>query len=841
MFRELFFQYYEAVYLMEMAVRRIPQTSSHEAKKRLLQDKIRHYRARASELMADESSTMPKSVFLEDEEENEIAKPAVEPMSSPRSVQSDMVDSRASQANAKLAQALDLDEEGKASDAIRVYMEAAEIYLEALKAAEQHLSTSLRMESVTSVLKRRLESTFDRVQELKQLQSSNKIITKSLNNRSVSPVPSGAPSSASLTKEEISVLMRSSTIASRLFLPWSEKDAIELSKIARSGGESLYKDPDGFLPLNPKQKPRFRRWARPSDICRLREKLRIARSQTPTLVRSITPYSIKQQYVTDCSFIASLCICAAYERRFKKRLVTSIIFPQSENGSPMLSPEGKYMVKLWLNGVARCVVVDDYLPIDEYGNLLCSQTSSPSAPYLELWVCIIEKAYMKLCGGYDFPGSNSGVDLFSITGWIPERIHFAQNDNNVRDYETPPQRAWDRIAGASCYGDCLITVSSQLELSSKEADDLGLVMGHAYAVLSVVETQRGVRLLLLKNPWAHKSWKGRYSCYDKASWRDPELRKELGYNPELAAQKDDGIFWIAWNDVLRYFRNFHLSWNPSLFRYRATTHGFWPKLQGPLDDTFNVGENPQYVVALSDTAIKKQATLWIQVSRHVSKQEQEGGEVQDYLTVHIHRTSSLKERVWYPGKSGKCVLTGAYTNNPQVLVRYDIMDPADKYLVLVLSQYQRSSDLAYTLSCYCTENFNFGRTQTDLLYRSDMMGVLSPAGGPIGSSLYSRNTMIALKVSESGADMEFCVSVTKTIALNILVFPTHNYGDGLSGSKGKPIVDSGNYRHGFLATRRQFLPHGSYVAVISSFDAGVSAPFKLDIHSSQKIQTKLLS
>ena len=71
----------------------------------------------------------------------------------------------------------------------------------------------------------------------------------------------------------------------------------------------------------------------------------------------------------------------------------------------MYNPEGKYMVKLWLNGVARQVVVDDRLPIDKNSNLLCSN-SSGSREQIELWVSIIEKAYMKLCGGYDFPGSN---------------------------------------------------------------------------------------------------------------------------------------------------------------------------------------------------------------------------------------------------------------------------------------------------------------------------------------------------------------------------------------------------------------------------------------------------
>lgn len=383
-------KYYEAVYLMEMAVRRIPQTASHEAKKSLLQEKIREYRIRASELMADESSTLPKSVFLKTDE---IEKPGVESAPSPRSVHSDIVDALATQADAKLGQALDLDECGKAAEAVEVYMEAAEIYLEALRAAEQNMSTSLRMESVSTVLKKRLESTFSRIQEIKQSKSSNKLVEKSSKSRSISPVPSSSPSSSSLTQEEISVLMRSSTIASKLFLPWSEKDASELSREARNGGNVLYKDPDGFLPLNSKQKRRFRKWARPSDICCLRERLGIVRTQTPALVKTITPYSINQQYVTDCSFIASLCICAAYERRFKKRLVTSIIYPQSKNGSPMLSPEGKYMVKLWLNGVARCVVVDDYLPIDQYGNLLCSQTSSPSASCLELWVCLIEKVH----------------------------------------------------------------------------------------------------------------------------------------------------------------------------------------------------------------------------------------------------------------------------------------------------------------------------------------------------------------------------------------------------------------------------------------------------------------
>ena len=124
-----------------------------------------------------------------------------------------------------------------------------------------------------------------------------------------------------------------------------------------------------------------------------------------------------------------------------------------------------------------------------------------------------------------------------------------------------------------------------------------------------------------------QGWTGKFSCYDKKSWSNPSLRAEVGYDPEIAGKHDDGIFWIRWEEVLLYFQNLQLSWNPALFSYRITTHSFWPKEQGPLDDTFNVGDNPQYIMCLSKEALAKKATIWILISRHVTAQEQEGCEV----------------------------------------------------------------------------------------------------------------------------------------------------------------------------------------------------------------------
>lgn len=498
---------------------RLPQTEEATMQKELLRERATHYEKRASELMmmmsndddatattigdnspgagatatvaARSSMSSPRSPIDKETFFNEDSSviPMIPPRQqqqqrrisstpscpfSPRSVD---VNSRASLANNKLAIALDYDEDKKHRDAVAAYMEAAELFLQAIKLAEEEASTTTitgtpklqrhqhDLEPVLEVMKRRLNQTLDRVEMLKEVLSGKKTLVpqEKIGDRHLAPNQKGSKLSPSattkpaggahnqqrrqlqqqhqvLTAEEISVLKRSSLIASGLFLPWSDDDAAKLLESALNP-KALFKDGPNFLPLNDKQKARFKKWARPNEIVTMRHQSGLTRSpQKVVLIQTITPYTIKQQFVTDCSFIASLCICASFERRFHKRLVTSMLHPQAaDDGMPMLNPEGKYMVKLWLNGVARCVVVDDYFPVDKHGNMLCSQTtSSTNSNYLELWVCIIEKAYMKLCGGYDFPGSNSGVDLFSLTGWIPERILFAENPDMVRDHETHP-------------------------------------------------------------------------------------------------------------------------------------------------------------------------------------------------------------------------------------------------------------------------------------------------------------------------------------------------------------------------------------------------------------------
>ena len=139
---------------------------------------------------------------------------------------------------------------------------------------------------------------------------------------------------------------------------------------------------------------------------------------------AVSSARITQDLVSDCSFVCSLCITSAFEEKFHKQLITKVIFPQNSYNLPIHNAYGKYIVKLFINGVPRKVVIDDRLPFDPvHQKLLCSCSKDPT----EFWVSLVEKAYMKLNVGYDFPGSNSGIDLYALTGWIPEQIWFSED------------------------------------------------------------------------------------------------------------------------------------------------------------------------------------------------------------------------------------------------------------------------------------------------------------------------------------------------------------------------------------------------------------------------------
>lgn len=212
-------------------------------------------------------------------------------------------------------------------------------------------------------------------------------------------------------------------------------------------------------------------------------------------------------------------------------------------------------------------------------------------------------------------------------------------------------------------------------------------------------------------------------------------------------------------------------------------------------------------------------------------------QVKDYLTVHLHRNSSARDRIWYP-RSKKNVLTGAYTNNPHVLVRYDVSDSSDEYLSIVMSQFEKNTHLGYTLSCFCTEPFSLGPPTKELPFARTMTSswTTSSGGGPVGKKGFYRNPMYAVEIPSGGALVELQCSAPKTLALNVMLCPVDAYGQRVTRLKSDPPCDSGNYRHGFVVAPRTKLDAGAYALVVSNYSPGETGAFRVQVVSSSKLR-----
>ena len=77
---------------------------------------------------------------------------------------------------------------------------------------------------------------------------------------------------------------------------------------------------------------------------------------------------------------------------------------------------------------------------------------------------------------------------------------------------------------------------------------------------------------MVKNPWGHMSYKGKFSAEDTKSWT-PELKRALGY--DLVTNKDRGIFWVDLDTFCTIFEDIYMNWNPDILAYKKSFYDLW--------------------------------------------------------------------------------------------------------------------------------------------------------------------------------------------------------------------------------------------------------------------------
>lgn len=227
-------------------------------------------------------------------------------------------------------------------------------------------------------------------------------------------------SGRTLSTRESILLLQSSKLNGSIYPPWTfEPDALDFVE------QPIFQD-DMTFTLPEALKHDFKGWQRSNSID---QHIEVHRPRVPGSEEFDQCADLVQDITTDCSVVASLTAMTRPPPELYT-LWAHVFHPWDyEKQEPTLSYSGKYVFRLYFNGCYRKVIIDDRLPMSKTDRkMYVIDRNSPG----NMWPALLEKAYLKVRGGYDFPGSDSGTDLWILTGWIPEQC-FLQRSVHCSD------------------------------------------------------------------------------------------------------------------------------------------------------------------------------------------------------------------------------------------------------------------------------------------------------------------------------------------------------------------------------------------------------------------------
>ncbi|KAG2153243.1 hypothetical protein DEU56DRAFT_955173 [Suillus clintonianus] len=565
---------------------------------------------------------------------------------------------------------------------------------------------------------------------------------------------------------------------------------IPLATTTLDSYSSPFTDPDGQPPLGSVFPSST--WKRPIDVI-------------PPSSLALLPSDIIQNIVNDCSVCASIAVCIQHNLRFKSNLLLSSLHT---------SNDGRYELKVLINGDYRRVIIDDRLPFDASNNLLGISTGHKN----QLWPSFVEKAYMKLMGGYDFLGSNSAIDLHVLIGWIPEHI-------DLRSASFERERTWSRIMTAFPRGDCMMTVGTNDKTALNNTAKL--LPSHDYAVTDIKETNDERWVTLLDSRICSQA------CECNESGSCPRVLE------------------MRWDDICATFEGLYISWKPCLFKNYITFHGSWQLENSedlPRASTHHLRLNYQTSTDPNAQAPSDTNEIWVLLTRHLRDTRR----TSEYIAINVQEDDMVI------GDPDHVALKSNYTNSTHVLSRIKIDPTQPSGSLSLLACYDGQFDeVGFTVTAFsCSSDvvLSWDTKVPPPRYTHKIDGALTnkTAGGNCTHPTYMVNPQYHLKVHNTSTSTSthirpsqnnktqviLTAQSARDISLNITA--VWSQGERISELTQKEVVaHSGPYTYGHARVAAH-LAAGDYTVVLSAFELDQTGKFTLKVESPSRFEIKAI-
>ena len=260
----------------------------------------------------------------------------------------------------------------------------------------------------------------------------------------------------------------------------------------------------------------------------------------------IAPNDIDQGALGDCWLLGAVAALAEFPENILR------IFHRAYEVDRRLSRtddnrHGIYRLRLNKNGWWTTVIVDTFLPVSGFAPCFAKNVEQPT----ELWCSLLEKAFAKLHGSYgSIRGGPPECALQDLTGWPSEDMPLDDKNIFQKLLSYDQQRFLMTIATKGEDKTDYDGGKDKKKVDLNEWEKVGLVCGHAYSLLQIVESG-GHQLCQIRNPWGDATqWNGEWSDSSPLWNKNPETRDKCKFT-----KTNDGTFWMPWRDVRKYFKS----------------------------------------------------------------------------------------------------------------------------------------------------------------------------------------------------------------------------------------------------------------------------------------------